>query len=223
MEELDIKQLWHAYDLKLEKSLQLNYRIMSEMQTQKAESNISSFRRNQVAGVVIGILWVLFLVFWTIIGHSNIYFAGSMGIIALFNIFAVATYIRHLALLDQVNVADNITGAQQKLATIQASLSNSGRIMILQAPFWCTFWYNQQLVDHADAMFWIINLTVVAFFITLSVYLYNKLTYKNIHIKWVKAFMEGFGGKKLIKAMEFMNEIENYKKEKELDVAKQSI
>ncbi|MEO6979160.1 MAG: hypothetical protein ABI113_12300, partial [Mucilaginibacter sp.] len=71
MEELDIKQLWHAYDLKLEKSLQLNYRIMSEMQTQKVESNISSFRRNQVAGVVTGILWVLFLVFWTIIGHRN--------------------------------------------------------------------------------------------------------------------------------------------------------
>ena len=219
MEELDIKQLWHAYDLKLEKSLQLNKKIMNELQAQKAETNISSFRRSQVAGVVFGILWVLFLVFWTIIGHRNIYFAGSMGIIALFNIFAVATYIRHLALLGQVNVADNITVAQQKLATIQASLSNSGRIMILQTPFWCTFWYSQQLVDHGGSTFWIINLTVVALFIGLSVYLYNKLTYKNIHIKWVKAFIEGFGGKKLIKAMEFMNEIEDYKMDKELDVA----
>jgi hypothetical protein len=214
MEELDIKQLWHAYDLKLEKSLQLNQKIMNELQAQKAETNISSFRRNQVAGVVFGILWVLFLVFWTIIDHRNIYFAGSMGIIALFNIFAVATYIRHLALLDQVNVADKITVAQQKLATIQASLSNSGRIMILQTPFWCTFWYSQQLVDHGGSTFWIINLTVVALFIGLSVYLYNKLIYKNIHIKWVKAFIEGFGGKKLIKAMEFMKEIEDYKMEK---------
>jgi len=219
MEELNIKQLWHAYDLKLEKSLQLNQKIMNELQAQKAESNISSFRRGQVAGVVLGVLWALFLVFWTIIGHRNIYFAGSMGTIALFNIFAVATYIKHLALLDQVNVADNITVAQQKLATIQASLSNSGRIMILQTPFWCTFWYNQQLVDHGGSIFWIINLTAVALFIGLSVYLYKKLTYKNIHIKWVKAFIEGFGGKKLIKAMEFMNEIEDYKMEKELDVA----
>ncbi|MCO5947872.1 hypothetical protein [Mucilaginibacter flavidus] len=219
MEELDIKQLWHKYDLKLEKSLQLNQKIMNELQAQKAESNINSFRRNQVTGVVFGILWVLFLVFWTIIGYRNIYFAGSMGIIALFNIFAVATYIRHLALLDKVNVADNITLAQQKLATIQASLSNSGRIMILQTPFWCTFWYSQQLVDHGGSTFWIINLTVVALFIGLSVYLYNKLTYKNIHIKWVKAFIEGFGGKKLINAMEFMNEIEDYKMDKELVVA----
>ena len=213
MEELDIKQLWQAYDAKLERSLQLNQKIIKEIQTQKAESNINAFKRNQVAGVVLGILWVLFLVFWTIVGYRNIYFAGSMGLIALFNIFAVATYIRHLALLSQVNITDSITGAQQKLATIQSSLNNSGRIMILQAPLWCTFWYNQQLVDHGGATFWLINLAVVSFFVILSVYLYQKLTYKNIHIKWVKAFIEGFGGKKLIKAMEFLNDIEEYKTE----------
>jgi hypothetical protein len=213
MEELDIKQLWQAYDAKLERSLQLNQKIIKEIQTQKAESNINAFKRNQVAGVVVGILWVLFLVFWTIVGYRNIYFAGSMGLIALFNIFAVATYIRHLALLSQVNITDSITDAQQKLATIQSSLNNSGRIMILQAPLWCTFWYNQQLVEHGGATFWLINLAVVSFFVILSVYLYQKLTYKNIHIKWVKAFIEGFGGKKLIKAMEFLNDIEEYKTE----------
>jgi hypothetical protein len=213
MEELDIKQLWQAYDAKLERSLQLNQKIIKELQTQKAESNINAFKRNQVFGIVVGILWVLFLVFWTIVGYRNIYFAGSMGLIALFNIFAVATYIRHLALLSQVNITDSITGAQQKLASIQSSLNNSGRIMILQAPLWCTFWYNQQLVDHGGATFWLINLAVVSFFVILSVYLYQKLTYKNIHIKWVKAFIEGFGGKKLIKAMEFLNDIEEYKTE----------
>jgi hypothetical protein len=45
MEEATIKQLWHDYDLKLEKTLQLNYKIIRDMQTQKAEDRISSFRR----------------------------------------------------------------------------------------------------------------------------------------------------------------------------------
>lgn len=213
MEELDIKQIWQAYDAKLEKSLQLNQKIIRELQTQKAVSDINSFRRSQVAGVVIGILWVLFLVFWTIVGYRNIYFAGSMGLIALFNIFAVATYIRHLALLSRINITGSITNTQQRLATIHSSLNNSGRIMTLQAPLWCTFWYNQQLVDHGGTTFWIINLVVVSFFVILSVYLYKKLTYKNIHIKWVKAFTDGFGGKKLTRAMEFLNDIEEYKTE----------
>ena len=211
MEELDIKQLWHAYDLKLEKSLRLNQKIMRELQTQKVEDNISSFRRNQLVGVVAGILWIAVLVFFALHAQGNVYFAGSIGAIAVFNIFAVAAYVRHLALLDGINITDSITGAQQKLATIQASLNNVGRILILQAPLWCTFWYNQNLVDHAGIQFWLINLSIVTAFVIASVYLFQKLTYKNIHIKWVKAFIESFGGKKLIKAMEFLKDIEEYK------------
>lgn len=213
MEELDIKQLWHAYDLKLEQSLQLNKQIMRELQTQKAEDNIGAFKRNQIAGLVLGILWIAVLVFFTFHAGGNLYFAGSIGLIAVFNIFAVAAYVRHLALLDSISITDSVTDAQQKLAAIQMSLSYVGRIMILQAPFWCTFWYNQDLVNHAGTQFWVINLSVVAVFIVLSVYLFQKLSYKNIHIKWVKAFNESFGGKKLIKAMEFLKDIEAYKSE----------
>src|SRR3569833_186987 len=213
MEELDIKQLWHAYDLKLEQSLQLNKQIMRELQTQKAEDNIGAFKRNQIAGLVLGILWIAVLVFFTFHAGGYPYFAGSIGLIAVFNIFAVAAYVRHLALLDSISITDSVTDAQQKLAAIQMSLSYVGRIMILQAPFWCTFWYNQDLVNHAGTQFWVINLSVVASFLVLSVYLFQKLSYKNIHMKWVKAFNESFGGKKLIIAMEFLKDIEAYKSE----------
>jgi len=186
---------------------------MRELQTQKAEDNIGAFKRNQIAGLVLGILWIAVLVFFTFHAGGNPYFAGSIGLIAVFNIFAVAAYVRHLALLDSISITDSVTDAQQKLAAIQMSLSYVGRIMILQAPFWCTFWYNQDLVNHAGTQFWVINLSVVAIFIVLSVYLFQKLSYKNIHIKWVKAFNESFGGKKLIKAMEFLKDIEAYKSE----------
>lgn len=212
MEEATIKQLWHEYDLKLEKNLQLNYKIIRELQTQKAEDRISSFRRNQVLGVVGGIIWILILVFLVVNTLHNIYFVISVGLIALFNIFAVATYIRHLAILDQMNIADSVTAAQKKLATIQASLNNVGRILVLQAPLYCTFWYNQDLVDHGGTMFWLINLSIVAVFVAGSIYLFNTLTQKNIHRKWVRGFMESFGGKKLSAAMEFLNDIEEYQK-----------
>ena len=213
MEELEIKQLWQAYDLKLEKSLQLNQKIIREIQTQKADNNINSFRRNQVFGVVAGILWIALLVFLILHALNNIYFVISVGLIALFNIFAVTAYIRHLALLSQVNIQDSVTGAQQKLSAIQSSLNNVGRILILQAPLYCTFWYNNELVKHGGATFWVINLVIVSGFVVLSVYLFRKLTYKNVHIKWVKAFIESFGGKQLTNAMEFLKEIEEYKAE----------
>ena len=213
MEESMIKQLWQEYDQKLEKSLQLNYKIIREMQTKKIEDHINSFRRNQFFGVVVGILFTVFLVFLVVNSLNNIYFAISIGLIALFNIFAVAAYIRHLAMLERVSITDSITRTQEKLAAIQSSFNMVGRIMVLQTPFWCTFWYSQQLVDHGGTTFWAINLTVLALFTILSVYLFNTLTYKNIHRRWVRSFIESFGGKKIIKAMEFLKEIEEYKAE----------
>ena len=132
----------------------------------------------------------------------------------LFNIFAVAAYIRHLALLDQINIADSITQTQQKLSRIQASLNNVGRILILQAPLYCTFYYSDEMVAHAGTLFWLIQFVVVTFFVVVSVYLYRTLTMKNMHRKWVRRIMESFGGKTLMRAMEFVNEIEEYKMEK---------
>ncbi|SKB41573.1 hypothetical protein [Daejeonella lutea] len=213
MEELAIKALWHEYDKKLEQSLQLNYRIIKEMQTQKYEDQIGSFKRNQVAAVVAGVIWIMILVFLVVNTLHNLYFVASVGMIALFNVFAVAAYIRHLVLLDQVDISDSITDSQQKLAVIQVSLNNVGRILVLQAPFYCTFWYNQELVDHAGFTFWAINLSIVTVFVAGSIYLFNTLTHENIHRKWVRGFIEGYGGKKLIKAMEFLKQIEEYKSE----------
>ena len=211
MEESAIRQLWQEYDRKLEINLQLNYKILREIQTRKYKDHIGSFRINQVIGVVTGILWVLLLVFLATHHAGNIYFAISLGGIALFNVFAVAAYIRHLVMLDRVNIADNITAAQQKLAAIQASLNNVGRILVLQTPFYCTFWYSPALVEHGGTWFWVINLSILSLSIILSVYLFRTLTYENIHRQWVRVFIESLGGRKLTKAMEFLQEIEAYK------------
>ncbi|WP_316791503.1 hypothetical protein [Pedobacter frigoris] len=214
MEELDIKQLWSSYDAKLERSLALNLRVMKELQTQKAEHKLRAFRKNQVIGVILGVVWIAFLVFLVVNTLDNIYFVISVGFIILFNVFATFAYIRHIVMLAEVNIEDSITESQRKITEIQSSFTNVGRILVLQTPFYCTFWYNQELVANAGIGFWLIQLVIVSFFTFGSIFLFKKLTYKNIHVKWVKAALESFGGKTLTKAMEFLNEIEEYKTER---------
>ncbi len=213
MEELDIKQLWSSYEAKLERSLALNLKVIKELQTQKVAHKLRSFRRNQVTGVILGVIWIAFLVFLLINTLHNIYFVISVGFIILFNVFATVAYIRHLVMLAEVNIEDSVTESQRKITEIQSSFTNVGRILVLQAPFYCTFWYNSDLVANAGIGFWLIQLVIVSFFIFISIYLFKKLTYKNRHIKWVKTALESFGGKTLTKAMDFLNEIEEYKTE----------
>jgi hypothetical protein len=58
----EFQQIWKAYDAKLEKSLQLNLRLLQEVQSQKAKSVLRSFIASRTIGIVIGILYLLLLV-----------------------------------------------------------------------------------------------------------------------------------------------------------------
>ena len=182
------------------------------MQTMKAERKLHSFVRNQYTGIILGISWIAILTFLVYHGRNNIFFFISIGTIALLNCYAVIAYIWHVIMIKQINIAGSITETQRQLAKVQSSFNLVGRILILQSPLYCTFWYTEALVQNGGALFWIIQLIIVSAFTVVSVYLFRTLTGKNIHKKWVKAIMESFGGKTLTKAMEFLNEIEAFEK-----------
>ncbi|GAA4314619.1 hypothetical protein GCM10023149_10830 [Mucilaginibacter gynuensis] len=211
MEELDIKQLWHAYDAKLERSLQLNHKIIKDMQTQKAENKINAFRNQLILGVVLGTLWLVILGLAVFDHLGNIYFVISASFIIFFNLYAVIKYAQHAGQLYNIDLNGNITQAQEKLAAIQLSGIDVGRILILQTPFYCTFWYNDTLVAHAGTTFWLIQLIVVSLFIILSVAAYRLLNYRKARRTWVKNLIKSFGGTELSKAIDFLDEIEDYK------------
>ncbi|TDQ08801.1 hypothetical protein [Pedobacter metabolipauper] len=212
MEELAIRQLWDNYDKKLEQSIQLNRKIIRQMLLQKIEHRINAFKRSHITTIVIGILWVALLVFLLANSRSNTYFLISVGFIGLFNVYAVAIYLRHLVMVNQVDLTCSVKETQRKISALQISFINEGRVLFLQAPFYCTFWYNDDLVANGSTPFWIINLSVVAFFTVISIYLFTTATYKNIHRPWVRTILESFGGKAFastIKLLEEMEENEN--------------
>jgi hypothetical protein len=213
MEEQELKDLWRSYDKKLDTLLEVNFRQLKELQTQKAKTKINSFVINQVVGIILGVIWIgfLFMLVYYSLG-KNIYFTVSVALIGVFNVIAVAAYIRHVIMIKQININDNITEAQKKLAKVQSSFNNVGRFLILQTPFYCTFYLSNEMILNGDATFWIIQIPVTLFFTFISIWLYKNLTYENIHKKWVRIMMDSFGGKTMRKAMEFLKEIEDFKK-----------
>src|SRR5690242_3082438 len=123
MEEMELKSLWQAYDKKLERSLALNLQLVREMQTQKAKSVIRSMTGIKVFTLVAGILWVLILGFLVVnsLRFERIFFVVSAGMIMMFNMVAIAVYIRHLVLMSQINNSESVVQTQKQLAELQAS------------------------------------------------------------------------------------------------------
>ena len=213
MNESDLKNAWKLYDKKLDRLLEVNFQQLKAVQTQKAESKIESFKKNHTIVMVLGIVWVLFLGFLLYSIRNNIYFTVSVGLIMLFNVFAVALYLRHIIILNQINIAESITETQRKLAQVHTSYSQVGRVLLLQTPLYCTFYYSEALVQHGGTLFWSIQAVIVPSLTALSIYLFRKLSHKNQSDNWVKRTDKFFGAEKLRNAIAFLNEIEEFKKE----------
>lgn len=208
MNEAELKAIWQSYDTKIDRILAINKQQLFELQSQKAGLKIRTFRRNHIWVMVLGVIWIAFLGFLVYHSTDKIYFSISLSILILFNAFAVLLYLSHIVILSQINESDSISATQEKLAKVYRSYTNSGRVLLLQTPFYCTWWYTAELVQNAGPLFWTIQLLVVVLFTGLSIFLFLKLAPSNPSEKWKKLSNKYFGAEKLQKAMDFLKEIE---------------
>lgn len=215
MNELDLKNAWQSYDRKLDHLLEVNFLQLKDIQSIKAESKINSFKKSHIFVMLLGVAWVWFLSFLVYNTKDNPYFTVSVGLIILFNVFAVVLYLRHIIILSSIDIAGSIIETQRKLGLVYTSYVEVGRVLLLQTPLYCTWWYTEELVQHGGFIFWTIQAVIVISLTGLAIYLFRKLSLKSKSGNWVKRTDKFFGAEKLQKAIAFLNEIEEFKKEKD--------
>ena len=218
MEDKDFIQLWKAQDAKLEQSLALNLRVLRELQNLKAKSAMASLSRVMVAGIVAGILWLALLGFALAIAiwqfsPNGIYFVVSMGAIFLINLKGVADYIRQLTWAQAIDYEGSIAAIQGQLSRLRLSVIRNIRFMVLQFPFWTTFylspaWFPQTV----PAGYLILQIAVTAAFVWLAWFLYQKLDIRNADKAWYVKLLAGTGGKSVLEAIGYYRELEAFKK-----------
>jgi hypothetical protein len=213
MNESELKNIWQSYDKKIDQILEINKQQLYALQTEKVESKIRSFVKGHTAVMILGIVWIIFLVFLVYHSLDKFYFSLSVGLLAVFNVFAVFAYIRHIVILTSVNIEESITETQRKVALVRTSDNLVGRILLLQTPLYCTWWYTEDLVQNGGVFFWTVNAIIVALFTAGAIFLFIKLSPNNQSAKWIRWTNKFFGSEKLTKASEFLQEIEEFKKE----------
>jgi len=215
MDDLQLQSIWNAYDKKLERSLQLNGKLFENLQTDKARSKLNALLSVKLIGVLLGIVWVIFLgvlVYDT--GLRNLYFTISTASILVFSIIGIATYIKHIVLINQINYTDSITNTQQKLAVLQVSTIKITRFLWLQLPFYTTFFWNEKWVASGDMGFLLIAVPITLGFTLIALWLCKNISTKNMHKTWVKKFMlMGVEYKYVLAAQELLQEIADFKQD----------
>jgi hypothetical protein len=207
-------QLWKAYDAKLEHSLQLNLRLLKEVQTQKTRLVLRTLTAGRVLGIVLGVLYEIILCVACWFVRSQPVMAISIGVFIVVTGIAMGAYWWELVLIGRIGYAENIVDTQAKLAGIQSSIIRTLRISWIQLPFWATFFVSNELMRKGGPVFWAVEIPLVLAFTVIAIILFRNLTPEKMESrKWVRKLVQGTGWKSVTRAIGFMQEIKEFKQE----------
>lgn len=221
MENIELIGIWKEQNAKIEKTLAINKLLLKETIAQKTESSLKGLVQLTTAGIIAFVFYLLLLgyaLFYAISNYSSAsnYFIVSVSAIALINLKGFTDYIKHLAWTKNINYNGSVMEIQKQLSKLQLSIINHSRIMILQLPFWTTFYLSNNWFPKDVGVGWpyiILQVVITSAFVYLSYWLYKEHKPENLNKKWFRNLIAGSGGKSVEKAIEFYKEMEEFEKE----------
>jgi hypothetical protein len=219
MEDKALSELLNEYDKKISESLSVNTQLVSKLKTKKSYSQLKKLRRNRLIELVISLVISLFLggfIYYSL----NLIILGwviSSCIIMSFTLFAVSSCIRQLILISKFNLNQPVIENQKILSRLQLYNIMYLRMGILQIPFYMSYitifsrmFFAYDFWIHVGTTWSLVNLAFSVLLFPFIWWVFKKISYKNMNIAWVKNLIEYAGGKTIVRAMEFLNEIDDY-------------
>jgi hypothetical protein len=138
----------------------------------------------------------------------------------IFFIIAAVNCIKQIVLIKQIDYSKSITDIQTKLTLLQAHIVDYVRLTFLAIPTYLAYpilafkaLTNLNIVTLFATKWWAAQIIFSLLIIPVCIWLYRQVSYKNLHKKWVRFIIKNSVGNSVTDAMQFINEIDEYKKE----------
>lgn len=218
MEAGRLEEILAAYNSKPGEKLSLNVTSFKNINLDKSEKKTLSILKYRIIETVIFSLLALFMGNYIASNWTEPHLAISGIIVGIFTLIGLAGSIGQVTLLKQIDFAKPIVDIREKIELVNTHGLLFVKLMFLSAPLWWSYivvasdyLFDIDLYIYMDADFVLKYLTVNFLLIIPLVWFLNKLTYKNLHIKWVRKTIRVFTGSKTMKALAFLNDIESFK------------
>ncbi len=221
MELEQLKTLWIEQDKKLDRSLQLNMRLLHQINFNKAGNKLRTLLFLKTIEMAILLFMIIALCSYTVKYITDPGFCIPALIITGFIVSGYISDIRQLALIVQIRADDAapVSQLQKLVERLKILIVNYTKMSFISIPFYpLLLIVSARIFFHVD--FWapqfhaylianvITGLLLVPVFIWLFIQL-SKQNIKNIH---VKNFLSGSGWNQATLAQQFLNEIEQFER-----------
>jgi hypothetical protein len=217
MNELELKELWQTTNDKLEKSFVINKQNTDEITRMKVYGLLGSMKPIKIFVLLVGVLWVgiggiaLSSIYLNSFSEANKFFLFSASIQVVLTAIALFVYLYQLITIYQVDITDSIIRTQEKLSNLKMSTLWVTRILFLQLPVWTTFWWNETMLTDWGILQWIMTLFFTLSFTVIAIWLFFNIKYENRNKKWFQLIFSGKEWTPLMKSMELLEQVEEYK------------
>ncbi|MGB1004263.1 MAG: hypothetical protein ACPGVC_08545 [Salibacteraceae bacterium] len=217
MEAQELNKIMAAYDDKLDQTLQLNLSSINELPLQKPESTTNKVLKYRVFEVVIFSLLAILLGGYIASNLDQTHLVVSGIILHVFTLIAIVGSIGQVVLLQQINYSKPIVEIRKKIELVNSHNLLFVKILLLSAPVWWSYaivgldvFLGYDIYVYLDSDFVVRYLVINFLLIIPLIWFLNKLSYKNLHIKWVRKTIVLITGSKTRKAMEFLEDIKEF-------------
>jgi hypothetical protein len=219
MEAEELKNIWQAYEIKLEKSLKLNIRCIEEIQSQKAKSKLKPILLLRIFEIIVHVFVMYFLAKFLYRNLSYMQYAAPAAVLISFYAIALSNCIRQIIIIKQIDYSKSVADIQKKLNLLQLHIVNYVRLTFLCIPTYLAYpiilfraFTNFDILSKLHGSWWTGQIIFTIILIPICIWLYRKVNYKNIDKKWVRFIIKNSAGTAVTKAMDFTNEIDEFKK-----------
>ncbi|HEY4325088.1 MAG TPA: hypothetical protein VGN20_13915 [Mucilaginibacter sp.] len=226
MELDELKELWIANDAKLEKSVKLNEQSIALIQAQKVASKLAPLYRQRVIECIFHSIAIVLLIGFL---FKNIFeFPYAMSAIALL-VFYVTTLInalKQIKLIKNMDFSKDLSTMQSSLVMLQTHVINYAKLSVLFIPTFLAYpvvltkvikdfhikaMADFDIIAKSNGSWWTLELVALIVLVPLGIWFYKEVNYKNMHKKWVKDFIQKSSGTRVVKALEFLKELQTLK------------
>ena len=214
MNDTDLKYLWQIGNEQIAISQKSDKSSLDNLTKRNVSHFLSSMKPIKIFTLLVGLLWVLgigyVLLKLTINAYDQVslYFLYSAYFQVMLTAMAVILYIIQLSTLYSIDFNKPVVILQKTLIKLKASTLNVTKILILQLPFWTTFYWNESMFKNGTLPLFILQGAVTISFTYLSLWLFFHLKFENADKWWFKLLLQGKEWEPLITSINILNEME---------------
>ena len=214
MNDTDLKYLWQTSNEQIASSQKSDKTSLDKLTKRNVSHFLSSMKPIKIFTLLVGLLWVFsigyVLIKLTINAYAQVslYFLYSAYFQVMLTAVAVILYIIQLSTLYSIDFNKPVVILQKTLIKLKASTLNVTRILILQLPFWTTFYWNESMFKNGTLPLFILQGAVTISFTFLSLWLFFHLKFENADKWWFKLLLQGKEWEPIIASIDILNDME---------------